>query len=189
MKTYIEKNLEKKEFAKCIWRVVDELEDKQAKIIKGYYKYGYKNKELASYLKMSTSAFCQFKATALKHLHILLSFDPEFSNTNFYQSHYKDFADDVIEEVIKSASKDFISIDLGQVMELIKNVTQIKKIAEKKGIKISITTIKKLEQMTKPVWDFLKQLKQCGKFDEKEKVYLNIPTYEILQELAKHKIS
>ena len=171
---YIEKNLEKKEFAKCIWRVVDELEDKQAKIIKGYYKYGYKNKELSSYLKMSTSAFCQFKATALKHLHILLSFDPEFSNTNFYQSHYKDFADDVIEEVIKSASKDFI---------------QIKKIAEKKGIKIPITTIKKLEQMTKPVWDFLKQLKQCGKFNEKEKVYLNIPTYEILQELAKHKIS
>lgn len=186
---YIEKNLEKKEFAKCIWRVVDELEDKQAKIIKGYYKYGYKNKELASYLKMSTSAFCQFKATALKHLHILLSFDPEFSNTNFYQSHYKDFADDVIEEVIKSASKDFISIDLGQVMDLMKNVTQIKKIAEKKGIKIPITTIKKLEQMTKPVWDFLKQLKQCGKFNEKEKVYLNIPTYEILQELAKHKIS
>ena len=186
---YIEKNLEKKEFAKCIWRVVDELEDKQAKIIKGYYKYGYKNKELASYLKMSTSAFCQFKATALKHLHFLLSFDPEFSNTNFYQSHYKDFADDVIEEVIKSASKDFILIDLGQVMDLMKNVTQIKKIAEKKGIKIPITTIKKLEQMTKPVWDFLKQLKQCGKFNEKEKVYLNIPTYEILQELAKHKIS
>ena len=95
---YIEKNLEKKEFAKCIWRVVDELEDKQAKIIKGYYKYSYKNKELASYLKMSTSAFCQFKATALKLLHILLSFDPEFSNTNFYQSHYKDFADDVRED-------------------------------------------------------------------------------------------
>ena len=45
------------------------------KIIKGYYKYGYKNKGLASYLKMSTSAFCQFKATALKHLHILLSCD------------------------------------------------------------------------------------------------------------------
>ena len=76
-----------------------------------------------------------------------------------------------------------------QVMDLMKNVTQIKKIAEKKGIKIPITTIKKLEQMTKPVWDFLKQLKQCGKFNEKEKVYLNIPTYEILQELAKHKIS
>ena len=54
-------------------------------------------------------------------------------------------------------------------MDLMKNVTQIKKIAEKKGIKIPITTIKKLEQMTKPVWDFLKQLKQFGKFNEKEK--------------------
>lgn len=95
---YIEKNLEKKEFAKCIWRVVDELEDNQAKIIKGYYKYGYKNKELASYLKMSTSAFCQFKATALKHLHILLSFDPEFSNTNFCYNYKYDeyvFVDDI----------------------------------------------------------------------------------------------
>ena len=188
-KANVEKILEKKEFAKCVWRIVDELEEKQVKIIKGYFKFGYKNKELASYLKMSTSAFCQFKATALKHLHILFSFDPEFSNTQFYQAHYKDFADDVIDEAKKFISKDFISIDLGQVMDLIKNVTQIKKIAEKKGIKIPITTIKKLEKMTKPVWDFLKQLKQCGKFNEKEKVYLNIPTYEILQELAKHKIS
>lgn len=184
---YIEKNLEKKEFAKCIWRVVDELEDKQAKIIKGYYKYGYKNNELASYLKMSTSAFCQFKATALKHLHILFSFDPEFSNTQFYQAHYKDFADDVIDEAKKFISKDFISIDLGQVMDLIKNVTQIKKIAEKKGIKIPITTLKQIENMTKPVWEFLKQLKQNGKFNSNEKVYLNIPNYTLLKEIEKYK--
>lgn len=186
-KANVEKILEKKEFAKCVWRIVDELEEKQAKIIKGYFKFGYKNKELANYLNMTTSAFSQFKATALKHLHILFSFDPEFSNTQFYQAHYKDFADDVIDEAKKFISKDFISIDLGQVMDLIKNATQIKKIAEKKGIKIPITTLKQIENMTKPVWEFLKQLKQNGKFNSNEKVYLNIPNYTLLKEIEKYK--
>lgn len=174
-KAYVDKILEQKEFSRIVWKVVDKLEEKQAKAIKGYFKIGYRAKELADYLGMSTSAFTQFKDTALKHLHILLSYDEEFRSTTYYELHYKDFADDVIKQVKQSLQDDTLQINLNSVLSLMKGVTQLNKITKSIGIEIPEETCKQLESMTKPVWNFIKDLKKNGKYVEGNENFLNIP--------------
>ena len=178
----IEREIEQKEFSKIIWNVVDKLQTKQAEAIKMIYKQGYKSKEVADALNMSYSAFTQFKDTALKHLHILLSYDEKFSKTSYYESHYKHFADDVINQVKQdlASEKEVLSINLNNVYDLMKNVTQMNKITERLGVKIPEKTITLLNEMTKPVAEFFKALKQNGKFKDNEQSDLNIPVTELL---------
>lgn len=172
---YIDKIYEQKEFSKCIWRIVDKLEKKQAIALKMYYKIGYRAKEVADYLGMTTSAFTQFKETALKHLHIQLSYDNQFRHTSYYEVHYKNFANDVINQVKESLDNNKISINLNNVLDLMKNVTQLNKITEKIGIQISDELTNQLQTITKPVWDFIKMLKHNGKYIPEQQNFLNIP--------------
>ena len=172
----IEREIEKKEFSKIIWNVVGKLESRQANAIKMIYKHGYKSKD------MSYSAFTQFKDTALKHLHILLSYDKDFAKTEYYERHYKHFADDVIKQLkqeIETENKEF-SINLNNVYDLMKNVTQMNKITERLGVNIPEKTITLLNEMTKPVAEFFKALKQNGKFKDSGQSNLNIPITELL---------
>lgn len=178
----IEKEIEQKEFSKIIWKVVDKLQTKQANAIKMIYLQGYKSKEVADTLNMSYSAFTQFKDTALKHLHILLSYDKDFAKTEYYERHYKHFADDVIKQLkqeIETENKEF-SINLNNVYDLMKNVTQINKITERLGVNIPEKTITLLNEMTKPVAEFFKYLKQNGKFKDNKQSNLNIPITELV---------
>ena len=178
----IEREIEKKEFSKIIWNVVGKLQTKQANAIKMIYKQGYKSKEVADTLNMSYSAFTQFKDTALKHLHILLSYDQSFAKTEYYERHYKHFTDDVIKQVrqeIASENK-VLSINLNNVYDLMKDVTQMNKITERIGVNIPEKTITLLNEMTKPVAEFFKYLKQNGKFKDSEQSNLKIPVTELL---------
>ena len=178
----VEREIEQKEFSKIIWNVVDKLQTKQANAIKMIYLHGYKSKEVADTLNMNYSAFTQFKDTALKHLHILLSYDKYFAHTDYYVKHYKRFADDVIKQVKQEIAYEnkVFSINLNNVYDLMKNVTQMNKITERLGVKIPEKTISLLNEMTKPVAEFFKVLKQNEKFKDSEQSNLNIPVTELL---------
>ena len=166
---YVDKYLEKDDFSNIVWNVVD----RKAKVV-------------ARYLGMSQSAFTQFKDTALKHLHILLSYDEDFVRTTYYEKHYKDFADDVINQAKEEiTASETYSINLNNVFELMKSATQINKITEKIGVKIPEATLKQLEYITKPVWGFFKELKKNGKFDPDKQNLLNIPLNEITKMINK----
>lgn len=183
---YVDKHLEEEDFSNIVWSVVDKLESKQAESIKMLYLNERKAKAVARHFGMSQSAFSQFKDTALKHLHILLSYDEEFRKTIYYERHYKDFAEDVINQAKREISNnETYSINLNNVFDLMKSVTQINKITEKIGIEIPETTLKQLEYMTKPVWGFFKELKKNGKFDPDKQNFLNIPTNEITKIINK----
>lgn len=183
---YVDKYLEKDDFSNIVWNVVDKLETKQAEAIKMLFLNERKAKVVARYLGMSQSAFTQFKDTALKHLHILLSYDEDFAKTTYYEKHYKDFADDVINQAkAEITASETYSINLNNVFELMKSVTQINKITEKIGVEIPEATLKQLEYMTKPVWGFFKELKKNGKFDPDKQNFLNIPLNEITKMINK----
>jgi len=183
---YVDKHLEEDDFSNIVWKVVDKLENKQAESIKMLYLNERKPKAVARYLGMSRSAFSQFKDTALKHLHILLSYDKEFRKTNYYENHYKDFAEDVINQVKRELSNsETYSINLNNVFDLMKSVTQINKITEKIGVEIPEKTLKQLECMTKHVWGFFKELKKNGTFDPDKQNFLNIPINEITKIINK----
>lgn len=182
----IEKYAEKNEFSNIIWNVVDKLESKEAEAIKMFYLYDRKAKVVARHLGMSRSAFTQFKDTALKHLHILLSYDEDFAKSTYYENHYKDFTDDVINQAKEEiCATETYSININNVFELMKSVTQINKITEKIGVEIPEATLKQLEYMTKPVWGFLKDLKKNGKFDPDKQNFLHIPLNEITKMINK----
>lgn len=182
----VEKYAEKNEFSNIIWNVVDKLESKEADAIKMFYLYDRKAKVVARHLGLSRSAFTQFKDTALKHLHILLSYDEDFTKTTYYENHYKDFADDVINQAKEEiCASETYSINLNNVFELMKSVTQINKITEKIGVEIPEATLKQLEYMTKPVWGFFKELKKNGKFDPDKQNFLHIPINEITKLINK----
>jgi len=183
---YVDKYLEKDDFSNIVWNVVDKLETKQAESIKMLYLNERKAKVVARHLGMSQSAFTQFKDTALKHLHILLSYDEDFAKTTYYEKHYKDFADDVINQAkAEITASETYSINLNNVFELMKSVTQINKITEKIGVEIPEATLKQLEYMTKPVWGFFKELKKNGKFDPDKQNFLNIPLNKITKMINK----
>lgn len=181
----VEKEFERKEFARVLWNVVNKLDKKEADAIKAIFKIGYKKGEVANYFNMSTSAFSQFMLTALKHLRIELSYDEEFCKTEFYDKHYKEFADDVIEQTKESLSKPTLPINLNLVEGLMKEVTQINKITEKIGIHIPEQTIELLQEMSKPVKDFFKELKKDVKYKEGEQNILNVPLEDLIKNINK----
>jgi len=182
---YVDKNFEKKEFSRIIWNVVNKLEKKEAQAIKAIFKLGYKPGEVAEIFNMSRSAFSQFMITAIKHLRIELSYDEEFVKTEYYQNHYKEFADDVIKQTKESLTQSALPINLNQVEGLMKEITQLNKITEKLGIHIPEQTIDLLQEMSKPVKGFIKELKKNGKIEESEQNIMNVPIEELLKMITK----
>ena len=149
----------KKELARIVWNVVDILDKNQAKMIKLYYIYGYRAKELANYFGLTRSAFTQWKDTTHKHLLYLLSRDDEFNKTDYYYKDiYKSFADEVIDTAKQKLSQSQISINLNKVNELMNDVTQAMKIADKLGVGLPEENKKMLDFMTKTVRGFVKPL-------------------------------
>lgn len=158
-KANIDKIMAKKELARIVWNVVDILDKNQAKMIKLYYIYGYRAKELANYFGLTRSAFTQWKDTTHKHLLYLLSRDDEFNKTDYYYKDiYKSFADEVIDTAKQKLSQSQISINLNKVNELMNDVTQAMKIADKLGVGLPEENKKMLDFMTKTVRGFVKPL-------------------------------
>lgn len=187
----LERDIENAEFSKIVWNVVDKLEEKQKSAIKLLFEYNYTQKAVANKLGMTASAFTQFRDTALKHLHILFSYDKDFALTEYYQAHYKQFADDVIAELeneMKTANKvNNFEINLNNVESLMKSVTQIDKISDKLGVEIPDETTKLFKYMTDTIQGFFKDLKKNGKYDNKNTNILNLIPQVIENEIDKQK--
>lgn len=158
-KANIDKIMAKKELARIVWNVVDKLDKNQAKMIKLYYIYGYRAKELANYFGLTRSAFTQWKDTTHKHLLFLLSRDEEFNQTDYYfKDIYKPFADEIVQTAKEVFTQPKISINLNKVNELVNDVTQAMKIADKLGVGLPEESKKLLDFMTKTVRGFVKPL-------------------------------
>ena len=138
----VEKNYDQKEFNKLIWSIVDKLPKEESIIIKAFFKYGYKPKEIAQKLNITKEQFSQHKLTAINHLRILLLSDKSFTNTDYFMN--SDFYPIPIDKdkIIKQIEANTYEFDIDEISELVRQFPQIVKQQKLLGVKLDETAVK-----------------------------------------------
>ena len=124
---------------RCVWNVVDKLNEKEQKLVDDIYIYDKSQKEIADELGVSESAISQAHDRMLTHLAYFFYTDKEFMHMDLYKRNEREFKYSLMEVVKEMDKEEGLEINLNSVYDLVKDNTQMLKMISSLGIEINET--------------------------------------------------
>lgn len=124
---------------RCVWNVVDKLNEKEQKLVDDIYIYDKSQKEIADELGVSESAISQAHDRMLTHLAYFFYTDKEFMQMDLYKRNEREFKYSLMEVIKEIDKEEGLEINLNSVYDLVKDNTQMLKMISSLGIEINET--------------------------------------------------
>ena len=158
----VEKEVEDKIFAEVIWAVAKNLTPLQQEIMRERYILDMRMSDIAKKHNMTRSALTQFMATAHKHFAFYLTHDKEFIKTYWFETHYKEISQDIIDTAKDELSNNKFTLNmetLDNIEKFAKEMTQYIKIGDKLNAGLTPKQKELWQKMSKVVCGTIKELK------------------------------
>jgi len=139
IREFCEKCFRKQRLYRCVWNVVDKLNEKEQKLVDDIYIYDKSQKEIADELGVSESAISQAHDRMLTHLAYFFYADKEFMQMDLYKRNEREFKYSLMEVVKEIDKEEGLEINLNSVYDLVKDNTQMLKMISSLGIEINET--------------------------------------------------
>ena len=139
IREFCEKCFRNQRLYRCVWNVVDKLNEKEQKLVDDIYIYDKSQKEIADELGVSESAISQAHDRMLTHLAYFFYTDEEFMQMDLYKRNEREFKYSLMEVVKEIDKEEGLEINLNSVYDLVKDNTQILKMISGLGIEINET--------------------------------------------------
>ena len=122
---------------RCVWKIVDKLNEKEQKLVDDIYIYDKSQKEIADELGVSESAVSQAHDRMLTHLAYFFYTDKEFMQMDLYKRNEREFQYSLMEVVKEMDKEEGLEINLNSVHDLVKDNTQMLKMISSLGIELN----------------------------------------------------
>lgn len=139
IREFCEKCFRNQRLYRCVWNVVDKLNEKEQKLVDDIYIYDKSQKEIADELGVSESAISQAHDRMLTHLAYFFYTDKEFMQMDLYKRNEREFKYTLMEVVKEIDKEEGLEINLNSVYDLVKDNTQMLKMISSLGIEINET--------------------------------------------------
>lgn len=139
IREFCEKCFRNQRLYRCVWNVVDKLNEKEQKLVDDIYIYDKSQKEIADELGVSESAISQAHDRMLTHLAYFFYTDKEFMQMDLYKRNEREFQYSLMEVVKEIDKEEGLEINLNSVYDLVKDNTQMLKMISSLGIEINET--------------------------------------------------
>ena len=139
IREFCEKCFRNQRLYRCVWNVVDKLNEKEQKLVDDIYIYDKSQKEIADELGVSESAISQAHDRMLTHLAYFFYTDKEFMQMDLYKRNEREFKYSLMEVVKEMDKEEGLEINLNSVYDLVKDNTQMLKMISSLGIEINET--------------------------------------------------
>ena len=139
IREFCEKCFRNQRLYRCVWNVVDKLNEKEQKLVDDIYIYDKSQKEIADKLGVSESAISQAHDRMLTHLAYFFYTDKEFMQMDLYKRNEREFKYSLMEVVKEIDKEEGLEINLNSVYDLVKDNTQMLKMISSLGIEINET--------------------------------------------------
>lgn len=139
IREFCEKCFRNQRLYRCVWNVVDKLNEKEQKLVDDIYIYDKSQKEIADELGVSESAISQAHDRMLTHLAYFFYTDKEFMQMDLYKRNEREFKYSLMEVVKEIDKEEGLEINLNSVYDLVKDNTQMLKMISSLGIEINET--------------------------------------------------
>ena len=139
IREFCEKCFRNQRLYRCVWNVVDKLNEKEQKLVDDIYIYDKSQKEIADELGVSESAISQAHDRMLTHLAYFFYTDKEFMEMDLYKRNEREFKYSLMEVVKEIDKEEGLEINLNSVYDLVKDNTQMLKMISSLGIEINET--------------------------------------------------
>ena len=139
IREFCEKCFRNQRLYRCVWNVVDKLNEKEQKLVDDIYIYNKSQKEIADELGVSESAISQAHDRMLTHLAYFFYTDKEFMQMDLYKRNEREFKYSLMEVVKEIDKEEGLEINLNSVYDLVKDNTQMLKMISSLGIEINET--------------------------------------------------
>ncbi len=139
IREFCEKCFRNQRLYRCVWNVVDKLDEKEQKLVDDIYIYDKSQKEIADELGVSESAISQAHDRMLTHLAYFFYTDKEFMQMDLYKRNEREFKYSLMEVVKEMDKEEGLEINLNSVYDLVKDNTQMLKMISSLGIEINET--------------------------------------------------
>ena len=139
IREFCEKCFRNQRLYRCVWNVVDKLNEKEQKLVDDIYIYDKSQKEIADKLGVSESAISQAHDRMLTHLAYFFYTDKEFMQMDLYKRNEREFKYSLMEVVKEIDKEEGLEINLNSVYDLVKDNTQMLKMISCLGIEINET--------------------------------------------------
>ena len=139
IREFCEKCFRNQRLYRCVWNVVDKLNEKEQKLVDDIYIYDKSQKEIADELGVSESAISQAHDRMLTHLAYFFYTDKEFMQMDLYKRNEREFKYSLMEVVKEMDKEEGLEINLNSVYDLVKDNTQMLKMISSSGIEINET--------------------------------------------------
>ena len=139
IREFCEKCFRNQRLYRCVWNVVDKLNEKEQKLVDDIYIYNKSQKEIADELGVSESAISQAHDRMLTHLAYFFYTDKEFMQMDLYKRNEREFKYSLMEVVKEMDKEEGLEINLNSVYDLVKDNTQMLKMISSLGIEINET--------------------------------------------------
>ena len=136
---FCEKCFRNQRLYRCVWNVVDKLNEKEQKLVYDIYIYDRSQKEIADELGVSESAISQAHDRMLTHLAYFFYTDKEFMHMDLYKRNEREFKYSLMEVVKEMDKEEGLEINLNSVYDLVKDNTKMLKMISSLGIEINET--------------------------------------------------
>lgn len=158
MREFCEKCFRNQRLYRCVWNVVDKLNEKEQKLVDDIYIYDKSQKEIADELGVSESAISQAHDRMLTHLAYFFYTDKEFMQMDLYKRNEREFKYSLMEVVKEIDKEEGLEINLNSVYDLVKDNTQMLKMISSLGIEINETQKETFTTMNRVVRQTLDDL-------------------------------
>ena len=139
IREFCEKCFRNQRLYRCVWNVVDKLNEKEQKLVDDIYIYDKSQKEIADELGVSESAISQAHDRMLTHLAYFFYTDKAFMQMDLYKRNEREFKYSLMEVVKEMDKEEGLEINLNSVYDLVKDNTQMLKMISSLGIEINET--------------------------------------------------
>ena len=139
IREFCEKCFRNQRLYRCVWNVVDKLNEKEQKLVDDIYIYDKSQKEIADELGVSESAISQAHDRMLTHLAYFFYTDKAFMQMDLYKRNEREFKYSLMEIVKEIDKEEGLEINLNSVYDLVKDNTQMLKMISSLGIEINET--------------------------------------------------
>lgn len=139
IREFCEKCFRNQRLYRCVWNVVDKLNEKEQKLVDDIYIYDKSQKEIADELGVSESAISQAHDRMLTHLAYFFYTDKEFMQMDLYKRNEREFQYSLMDIVKEIDKEEGLEINLNSVYDLVKDNTQMLKMISSLGIEINET--------------------------------------------------
>ena len=139
IREFCEKCFRNQRLYRCVWNVVDKLNEKEQKLVDDIYIYDKSRTEIAEELGVSDSAVSQAHDRMLTHLAYFFYTDKEFMQMDLYKRNEREFQYSLMDIVKEMDKEEGLEINLNSVYDLVKDNSQMLKMISSLGIEINET--------------------------------------------------